>query len=487
MVSEDFARDVFKTIGGFAFLVNFVGDQCYQEAIATGATEMRLSETVYKAVFEHAERGGFRPQDLSLPERGQDHELLESGETAALSLFESEEEDELDDSGQSPPFALLESEEGDELSDSGDSPVIKLVNLLIAELFKSNGTEILLEPQEKHLTARFRIDGRLALPQTIPGNLKTGVISRLKIMGDLDVSERRVPQDGQFQIRIGERTVRFRISTVPTRHGEQIFLKALVNKGVAKSIDQSEFPARELAIIQDYIGGAHGLVLIAGPQDSGRRSTSYTILSEMVSEERGIITIADPILQDIPGVTQLADNPRVGLTLQSLLRASLLQEPDILMISDILDLETYSDLIRASKALELTLGILSVNDAVSAIEHTVRMGLDLEAFLSASPLIIAQRLVRKLCRNCRIADRGSSFQTGPGCSECHGIGYSGRTLLAEALFVDEGMKAVIVQEGGPEAILTGAKAAGFRTLREVGQDLVESGVTSQDEIDHVLP
>ncbi len=360
----------------------------------------------------------------------------------------------------------------DLLETSDDAPIIRMLNALLTQAARDGASDIHIEPYERHSAVRFRVDGTLRDVVQPNRALHAALISRLKIMAELDIAEKRLPQDGRISLRIGTRAVDVRVSTLPSAHGERAVLRLLDKSGAKLSLESVGMQGDVLARFEHLIAQPHGIILVTGPTGSGKTTTLYAALERLDTRGQNIMTVEDPIEYELAGVGQTQVNAKIDLTFAKALRAILRQDPDIIMIGEIRDFETAQIAIQASLTGHLVLATLHTNDAASAVTRLTDMGI--EPFLLSSSLlgVLAQRLVRKLCIECK----------GIGCSQCGQTGYQGRTGVFEMLVTDEAMRAQIHNQTGEAEIRTLAQQGGMRLMREDGERLVQSGITSREEL-----
>jgi len=388
----------------------------------------------------------------------------------------------------------------------GEAPIVRLANFLIREAVNLGASDIHIEPQEKKLVVRYRVDGVLRIFHEFPINVKDAVVARFKIMANMDISERRRPQDGRIRAKIGNKKIDLRVSTVPVVYGEKIVMRIQeAEKYLSVKLEDLGFEPDDLEKFRRAIWTPWGMILVTGPTGSGKTTTLYAALMERNSPDVNIMTAEDPVEVSIPGLNQVQVNERIGLTFASVLRAFLRQDPDIILIGEIRDMETAEIGIRAALTGHLVFSTLHTNDAPSSITRLIDMGI--EPFLVGSSLIlvVAQRLVRKLCTKCRLVDdtpkealvrlgvlksldeKVTIYKANPeGCDECKGTGYKGRTAVHEILEVDEEMRKLIVKGATAEDIRDLAKSRGMRTLYESGILKVRRGITDIAEVERVL-
>jgi type IV pilus assembly protein PilB len=388
-----------------------------------------------------------------------------------------------------------------------DAPVIKLVHSIIAEAAERGASDIHFEPQadEKgragaELRVRMRIDGVLVDQTRVPKRMVPGVVSRIKIMSDLDISERRLPQDGRVGLMVDGRHVDIRVVTIPSVHGESCVLRILDKDNIRLELDKLGMQQHELERFRRAFHSAHGAVLATGPTGSGKSTSLYGALLELNTPEKNIITIEDPVEYQIPGITQMQVNVKAGLTFATGLRSMMRADPDILMVGEIRDRETAQISVEGALTGHMVLSTLHTNDAPSAITRLIEMGI--EPFLVASALecVVAQRLARTLCSHCKkrtiipadvLRDHGFHAQFDieayepVGCVRCGGMGYRGRLGLFEVMMMSEEIRALALERGSADQIAAVAVRQGMRRLREDGLDKVKSGLTSMAEIARV--
>ena len=369
---------------------------------------------------------------------------------------------------------LLESED--------DAPIIRMINALLTQAARDNASDIHIEPFETYSMVRFRVDGTLRDVVRPRRELHAALVSRIKIMASLDIAEKRLPQDGRITLRIGGRPMDVRVSTLPTGHGERAVLRLLDKEAGRLDLARLGMSSDLLRRFDNLINQPHGIVLVTGPTGSGKTTTLYAALSRLDSKTTNILTVEDPIEYDLDGVGQTQVNARIDMTFAKALRSILRQDPDVVMIGEIRDVETAQIAVQASLTGHLVLATLHTNDSVSAVTRLIDMGI--EPFLLSSSLIgiMAQRLVRKLCPSCREEDPVTGKWRAVGCLHCGRSGYQGRTGIYEIVSVDDAMRGLIHQSAGEGELRAAARANGFRSMREDGQRWIDAGITSQDEV-----
>ena len=392
-------------------------------------------------------------------------------------------------------------EEIEDIVDSDDeAPIIRFVNSLLTEALKERASDIHFEPFERTQAVRFRIDGILYNKVEVPKRLQAAISSRVKVMAQLDIAERRLPQDGRIRIKVAGRDVDIRVSTVPVAHGERIVLRLQDRSAGLLGLEQVGMPRAAREEWSELITRPHGILLVTGPTGSGKTTTLYASLSQINRPDINILTVEDPVEFQMEGIGQMAVNPKINLTFASGLRAYLRQDPDVILVGEIRDLETAEIAIQASLTGHLVLSTLHTNDAATAVNRLVDMGV--EPFLVASSIagILAQRLVRRLCPNCKetfrpnpedLEEMGFDASEVPGdlyrpkiggCEECLLTGYKGRTGIYELLQITEGIRSLVVRNLSSSVIREFAIKEGMQTLRMDGLRKVILGDTSLEEV-----
>jgi len=371
----------------------------------------------------------------------------------------------------------------DLLETSDDAPIIRMLNALLTQAARDGASDIHIEPYERHSSVRFRVDGTLREVVQPNRALHAALISRLKIMAELDIAERRLPQDGRISLRIGTRAVDVRVSTIPSAHGERAVLRLLDKSEGSLSLEALGMQGEVLRRFEHLVTQPHGIVLVTGPTGSGKTTTLYAALQRLDAAHNNIMTVEDPIEYELAGVGQTQVNPKIDLTFAKALRAILRQDPDIIMIGEIRDFETAQIAIQASLTGHLVLATLHTNDASSAVTRLTDMGV--EPFLLSSSLlgVLAQRLVRKLCPHCKQITNFLKTEYHPvGCAQCGQTGYSGRSGVFELLVTDDAIRAQIYSRASDADIRAAAIASGMVLMREDGERLVHAGITSREEL-----
>lgn len=378
----------------------------------------------------------------------------------------------------------------DLVSLANEAPVVRLVNLLLLEALESRASDVHIEGYARTLRVRYRIDGVLHDVPSPPVHLMPAVISRLKIMAELDIAERRLPQDGRIRLRLQDRPVDVRVSTLPTLHGESIVLRLLDAEAGRASLEQLGMSATTLTRFLDVIGRPHGIVLATGPTGSGKTTTLYAAIDRIRTGREKILTVEDPVEYELAGVPQVPVNEKVGVTFATALRALLRQDPDVIFVGEIRDAETAEIATQAALTGHLVLSTLHTNDAPSALTRLLELGIAPYLVASTVDAILAQRLVRVVCEDCRehvaLASGDprlpSSEWRGRGCSRCHGSGYHGRTGIYELLVADDAVRAELMRRGGAGELRRVAIAGGMTTLYEDGLRQVRAGMTTLEEV-----
>ncbi|MGD9945994.1 MAG: type II secretion system ATPase GspE [Burkholderiaceae bacterium] len=370
----------------------------------------------------------------------------------------------------------------DLLEAEDDAPIIRMINALLTQASRDGASDIHVEPFETYSLVRFRVDGTLRDVVRPRRELHAALISRIKIMAQLDIAEKRLPQDGRITLRIGGRPMDVRVSTLPTGHGERAVLRLLDKEAGRLDLSKLGMSDETLGAFDRLVHQPHGIVLVTGPTGSGKTTTLYAALGRLDTATTNILTVEDPIEYDLEGVGQTQVNARIDMSFAKALRSILRQDPDVVMIGEIRDLETAQIAVQASLTGHLVLATLHTNDAVSAVTRLIDMGI--EPFLLSSSLlgVAAQRLVRKLCPQCRQPDPVTKGWRAVGCVACNRTGFQGRTGIYELFTIDDAVRALIHRNAAEGEIRASALAAGMATMREDGRRWVESGVTSADEV-----
>lgn len=386
--------------------------------------------------------------------------------------------------------------------DSIDASVIKFVNELILEAVQSSATDIHIEPFENHLRVRYRIDGilhQVPTPPTIRG-LQAAIVSRIKIMANLNIAEKRLPQDGKILASFADQQFDLRVSILPTSHGETVNLRILSRSSMLLTLNQLGFLDRDMRLFNQFISKPHGIILVTGPTGSGKTTTLYAALAKLNSLDRKIITLEDPIEYQLDGITQMQVQSRIGFDFSLGLRSMLRHDPDIMLVGEIRDFETAEMAIRSSLTGHLVLSTLHTNDAPGAVTRLTDMGV--EPFLISSTMIavMAQRLIRKICQECAIPDQPdelllreefsitpetyqtAQFRKGRGCDTCRHTGYRGRLAICEILPFSNEIKDLTVQRATAHEIKRLGLKQGMRTLRSAGWERVREGVSTAEEV-----
>lgn len=380
-----------------------------------------------------------------------------------------------------------------------EAPVIKLVDLIIHQAIEGDASDIHIEPQREKMYLRYRIDGVLYEVPPPSKSLHLPIISRIKILARMDIAEKRLPQDGSFMVKISNRLVDLRVSTIPTIYGEKAVIRVLDKSRVPLDLLKLGFLPSELTQIKKGINYSYGLVFLTGPTGSGKSTTLYAVLSELNALSKNIITIEEPVEYRLDRISQVQVKTDIGLTFSNVLRSFLRQDPDIILVGEVRDLETAEICVRSALTGHLVLSTLHTNDAIGAIIRLVDMGIPNYLVASALRLIVTQRLVRRLCPVCKqpyelkkgeIPENikiGTQVIYKPkGCEQCKYVGFKGRTLITEVMLVDEELRELIYNKAAPKDILLIAKKKGVLTLLESGIKRVEEGITSLEEIMSVV-
>jgi len=392
-------------------------------------------------------------------------------------------------------------ESEDVLDVANKAPIIKLVNTILFQALKMRASDVHFHPYVDRMQVRIRIDGILYDMDPIPRKVQEAIVSRIKVMGKMDIAERRLPQDGRASIRLGDGEVDVRISSIPTTYGERIVMRLLDKSARVYTLDEIGLEPKNRAMLREYLNFSHGIILVTGPTGSGKTTTLYAAMSEVDTTQKNVLTIEDPVEYSLPGVSQVQVNTKKGLTFANGLRSFLRQDPDVMMVGEIRDLETGEVAIRAALTGHLVFSTVHTNDAPSTITRMVDQGIEPYLVASSMVLVIAQRLVRTICKHCHayvpISDEWTAklkkigivpaqmpqgVAIGKGCDECFQSGYSGRTAIYEFLPVDEVLRTQIMEGISASVMKRGAVERGMITLREDGKTKILAGQTTADEV-----
>lgn len=387
--------------------------------------------------------------------------------------------------------------EGEKLGE--EAPIIKIVNYLILQAVQAKASDIHIEPEDKFLNVRYRVDGLLHRQPPLPRDLASAVISRFKIMAGLDISEKRVPQDGRILMKFGTKDIDFRVSTCPTLHGENVVLRILDKGGLVLGLETLGFPEAELKLFQELIRSPYGIILVTGPTGSGKTTTLYSALQILNKEDVNIMTVEDPVEYQFPGIRQVHVNVKAGLTFASALRSFLRQDPNIIMLGEIRDRETAEIAVQAALTGHLVLSTLHTNDSPSAFSRLIDMGV--EPFLVSSSLlgVLAQRLIRKVCEKCKESfspteeslrnlgledkiGKDIKFARGRGCKLCNSSGYKGRLGIYELLKVTPAVQELVLKRSSADDIRALAIKEGLAPLRAGALEKLMLGLTTPEEV-----
>ncbi len=378
-----------------------------------------------------------------------------------------------------------------------EAPVIKLTNLLILEAIKRKASDLFIEPWEKYVRVRCRVDGMIEEMKNLPVSMSQTVVSRIKVMSDLDIAEHRIPQDGRFKAKVHHHEIDFRVSVIPTSFGEKVCIRLLDKKSEGHGLEQLGFTETEIKKIREASSKPHGMILVTGPTGSGKTTTLYSMLSYLHTPDKNITTVEDPVEYQVPGINQVNVRESVGLTFTSALRSILRQDPNVIMIGEIRDLETMDIAIKSALTGHLVLSTLHTNDASSSVVRMVNMGIEPFLIVSSVNMVTAQRLVRKLCPKCKEAVQADpeslcvlmqppsqkvTIYKPHGCSSCRQTGFSGRRVITEVLVLSPSLRNLILKKANADEVKDQARREGMTTLRESGIHKVLAGDTTVEEV-----
>jgi general secretion pathway protein E len=388
---------------------------------------------------------------------------------------------------------------GDLLDETSDAPIIRLVNLMLSQAVKARASDIHIEPYKNQLKIRYRVDGILYDKLTPPKHVQSTLVSRVKIMAKLNIAEKRLPQDGRIDIRIADKNVDIRVSTIPTSFGERVVLRLLDKSNVLLRLPDLGIPEEKMQTFDKLIRIPHGIILVTGPTGSGKTTTLYAALSTINSPEINIITVEDPVEYQMDGIAQIQVNPKIDLTFAKGLRSIVRQDPDVILVGEIRDLETAEIAIQSALTGHLVFSTLHTNDSASAVTRLIDMGIERFLVTSSVIAILAQRLVRVICKECKEAytpdneslqsigispERldGKKIYRGRGCPACLQTGYKGRNGIFEFMILDDAIKNVILKTSDANAIKRTAVEQGMTTIRQDGAQKVLDGITTIEEV-----
>lgn len=394
-------------------------------------------------------------------------------------------------------------EEEEVIEEISDAPVVKLVDSIIAQAVIREASDIHVEPQEKDLRVRYRIDGVLHEMMSLPKSIQAGLVSRFKIISNMDIAEHRIPQDGRYSLSVAGKNVDLRLASLPSVYGENMTIRILDKTRALFKLEDLGFLPLTLDKYKQSYTKPYGTILVTGPTGSGKSTTLYATLNVLNSPDRKIITIEDPVEYRLPGILQIQINPQAGLTFANGLRSIVRSDPDIIMVGEIRDLETAKIAIESALTGHLVLSTLHTNDAPSAVTRLVEMGLEPFLVTSAVDCVLAQRLARKLCSHCKesytpspevLSESGISFKQGEkavlyrakGCRHCFNTGYKGRIGVYEVMLMSQNIEMLCIERRSSDEIKLAAIREGMKTLRDDGLEKVKAGITSLEEIMRVV-
>ncbi|MBI3990978.1 MAG: Flp pilus assembly complex ATPase component TadA, partial [Candidatus Omnitrophica bacterium] len=378
-----------------------------------------------------------------------------------------------------------------------EAPLVKLVDLLLKESVRMNASDVLIEPFENQLRVRYRIDGTLKEIPSPPHSLRHSIVTRLKVMSELNISERRLPQDGRFKVRMKDKEVDFRISILPSMFGEKVVLRVLNKSEASLDLANLGFEPENLKKIKEQSLKPHGMILVCGPTGSGKTTTLYSVLKYVDDPKKNIVTVEDPVEYQLEGINQVTVRPEIGLGFADALRSILRQDPDVIMIGEIRDFETVNIAIKSALTGHLVLSTLHTTTACGAVVRLINMGVEPFLITASVVIVVAQRLVKKICVTCkstRPVDNATLKNTGispgemalsyfgKGCKNCSGTGYRGRIVLAEALVLTPRIKELIMKQESESRIKTAAREEGFKSLRDDGIAKIKAGIVSIEDV-----
>lgn len=462
--------------------------------LTNNTLQVAVSDPLNKYILDSLNVFSGKPVEIFISSEKDIMEAIEQffgTDVQMTSIMEGMREDELESEG------IELQEDVHHLRDMAfEAPIVKLVNMLITRAVEDRASDIHIEPFENSVKVRYRTDGVLNEIESLPKRLQPAVISRLKIMSRLNIAERRLPQDGRIKLRVSGRDLDLRISTMPTVYGESIVMRILDRSTSLTALEHLGFPENIVEEYRKLINAPYGMLLVTGPTGSGKTTTLYASLSEINSEDKKIITIEDPIEYQIEGINQIQVHPKIGLTFANGLRHIVRQDPDVIMVGEIRDIETAEISVHSALTGHLVFSTLHTNDAPGAVTRLLDMGT--EGFLVSSSLIgvLAQRLVRVICPVCKepftpnpkilekveVALASTEIYHGAGCEECRHTGYKSRTGIFELMIMNEDLKQLVLGRASSDAIRDMAVSGGMHLLRESGWQKVREGITTVEEV-----
>jgi type IV pilus assembly protein PilB len=384
-----------------------------------------------------------------------------------------------------------------------EAPVVRLVETLLTEAVRQRASDVHIEPHDGSLRIRFRVDGVLREEAQPPHSLHPAIVSRIKVLAGMDVSEKRIPQDGRFGMNPNGSPVDMRVSTIPTIHGEKVVIRVLAREAAALSLESIGLSETQRTLLQGELGAGEGMVLICGPTSSGKTTTLYAALREITTPEKNVVTVEDPVEYALPLVNQVQVNEKAGLTFPACLRAFLRQNPDVIMVGEVRDAPTAQIAVRAAMTGHLVLSTIHTIDAAAAAHRLIDIGVEPFLVATAVRAVVSQRLVRRLCNDCAVAVEprqaiaeqlgfdllsiAGKWRRAMGCRMCRGTGYVGQVGIFEMFVLNDALRQMISEGETAAAIREYLRANGFQSLREQARALVTSGVTTAEEILRVLP
>ena len=473
----------------------FVKGAMIEPVVCTAEDFQKFMGGAYRTMMKKEEEK--RAQAAAKSDAGVDDAVASamSGNTeAVLDSFQSESLKDIDmeQITEEPTASATELR-----SSAEDAPVVRLANAILALAVKRGASDIHMEPREKEMVVRFRIDGVLQVMQTLPKKAQMGLVSRMKILSKLDIAEKRMPQDGRISVRLENRAIDFRVSTIPSKWGEKICMRILDKSNTMLGLERLISHAGTLAKVRDMVAQPYGILYVTGPTGSGKTTTLYSALAELNAPDINISTAEDPIEYDLPGINQVQTHKDIGLDFARILRAFLRQDPDVILVGETRDLETAKISVEAALTGHLVLTTLHANDAPSSFVRLDEMGIEPFLVSTSTIGIIAQRLARRLCQQCKEPypadeitlkywglplEEKLTFYKPVGCSTCGGSGYKGRVGIYEALRMTGALRAQVVKRGNTDEIREAARRDGMLTLKDYGVMLLKEGLTSTDEV-----